>query len=329
MEPMHSAQSEANTGSPVARGEAPGIGSGPCSFAPDADLLARSHSLEEVASLLWIGNAAQTEVLFQPENVIPAHKYEAILMRLEMESEPLSPLKSLITLLPIAAEDSRRARGEAPPPETAHDAARILRLMVSLVAGEVPEDIPLAEMLRRGWCPAEGGCTQLLQTALIVSIGQGEDPALQAVRAVRSAGTDLFGCVLAGLIALDGQRYRGQLRAVAGLIDTADGFAGVPRDTAAPLPGFGLPHAPEDPGAALVLALLAAHAGDDLAVLRLAQAIHSETGRPPALSFALVALTRSLKLPDNHALAILALARAIGWAGDALRPRPSHSEPLF
>jgi citrate synthase len=49
------------------------------------------------------------------------------------------------------------------------------------------------------------------------------------------------------------------------------------------------------------------------------------TGRRPSLDFALVALRRTLGLPDGAAFGLFALGRSVGWIAQALEQRDSGS----
>ncbi len=169
-----------------------------------------------------------------------------------------------------------------------------------------------------------------------------------AARCVASTGADLGACVTAGLAALSGTRHCGittaiealwdrsltvrRADAIARLVDASIegpeiGVGGVPGQG---VPGFGHPLYPDgDPrGVALLDALPRAHRNE-----RLIAAAFDRTGHRPSVDYALVALRRSLGLPQGHAYLVFALGRTAGWLAHAveqgrsdvlIRPRAAY-----
>jgi len=88
------------------------------------------------------------------------------------------------------------------------------------------------------------------------------------------------------------------------------------------IPGFGHPLYPKgDPRGRLSLQLISQNYPKS-ANLNLIQTIAERASEmlnvAPTIDYALVALTRTLNLPDGSALAIFAMGRTIGWIGHAI-----------
>jgi citrate synthase len=79
-----------------------------------------------------------------------------------------------------------------------------------------------------------------------------------------------------------------------------------------------------DPRATLLLAMLPKGKASAFAH-ELAAAAKSVTGEGPTLDFALVAVARSLKLPNGAALTLFAIGRTLGWIGHALEQYEANS----
>lgn len=287
--------------------------------------LAENTSVEDVATLLWTGNTEASKRLFAGH--VTAEKYEMMLLHLAMDGADLSLMETLQAFLPLAASDEPVAF-DLRPTIVAQTGARILRLMVSVAAGEGPEDVPLATMLQRGWCPEEPNAENLLRMALILCADHELNVSSFAARVVASAGSTPYAAVQAGLAAMQGIKHGGYTGRVEALL----------REIASPenvqemlvkrlqrgeqIPGFGHKLYPDgDPRARLLLQHIAAAYPASPAVV-LAQAtitsavdlIHEH----PALDLALVTLTNALHLPEGAALTLFALGRAIGWIGHAI-----------
>jgi citrate synthase len=108
----------------------------------------------------------------------------------------------------------------------------------------------------------------------------------------------------------------------------------------APIPGFGHPLYPDgDTRAATLLDMVreVMPGSPELAFAdRIAAATEDLIGRKPNIDFATVTLERALGLPDDSALALFLLGRAVGWVAHALeqaatgaliRPRARYTGP--
>jgi citrate synthase len=282
----------------------------------DADVLAQTAKLEDVARLLWACGDAR----FPPQRwVIP-------------EGQPLD--------LMFAALAHRVSRDAAMRGRAAVDlyieAASILDLMVDVVAGG-PGYGAIHQRLARAWnCRRKGA--DLIRKALVVLADHELNASTFAARVTASTGASLAAAVLAGLAALSGPLHGGMTARVGALIDRLGekGAAAAIEDMLAKgmaIPGFGHPLYPDgDPRARTLLADL------DLPkpFADAAAAMEAATGAKPTIDFALAALAVGLQLPPNAPFLIFAIARTTGWiahaieqhqTGRLIRPRARYIGP--
>ena len=146
--PEKLAQSALFWGAPVLDSELTLIADGQLYYRGyDVVQLARTETIERVASLLWTGNFDQASSLFN-NSYDALTQYETMLVHLEMDGAHPTPMQAMQFILPIAAADDLAAldmRTEA----AIKTGARVLRLLVSVVAGNVPNDVPLAVTLQQ------------------------------------------------------------------------------------------------------------------------------------------------------------------------------------
>jgi citrate synthase len=164
----------------------------------------------------------------------------------------------------------------------------------------------------------------LIRAALILCADHELNVSAFTARCVASAGASPYGVVIAGLAALEGTKHGGitmrveaQWDAVRRTRDLRGALAERLRRGES-IEGFGHPlYASGDPRAKLLLEMLPAsrHAAFARELVAAAGAL---VGESPNLDFALVALARSLGLPDGSALALFAIGRTIGWIGHAI-----------
>jgi citrate synthase len=299
----------------------------------DAVRLARENSVEQVAALIWTGDMANAERLFNWEQPITAKPYETMILHVEMDGASLSPIQELQTFLPAAGADDRSAY-DLRPATVATIGARMMRLMVSVAAGDVPENIPLPAMLQFGWCKEDEHALDLLNAALIVAADHELNASSFAARVVASAGSTPYAAVLAGLAALQGVKHGGYTERIKALFNEA-GSAKKIREVMASrlqrgesIPGFGHIIYPKgDPRGRVLLDMLGEHYPNspELAFTNAAiEAAQDLIGEAPTMDVALVALSRILNLPDGSALTLFALGRTIGWIGHAIEEYESN-----
>lgn len=293
----------------------------------DVATLAREHSAEEVAALIWTDDIAQAGRIFDLDVHISAQRYETMLLHMGMDGAELTPLQEFLTFLPSAATDDPAAY-DLRPEAVARTGARILRLMASVAAGDVPEDIPLAGMLQQGWCHKDENATQVLNTALIVTADHELNASSFAARVVASAGATPYASVMAGLSALQGVKHGGHTERVAALFNSLESPDAVQSELQARLrrgesiPGFGHKlYTEADPRATILHAALRKDYADK-AEFVLAEALieagQTLLGAFPTIDVLLVATSRILKLPRGSALTLFALGRTIGWIGQII-----------
>lgn len=288
----------------------------------DVRTLAAAATMEEVATLIW------GQRLTAPADAVP-----------EVPAG-LPFMERAHVLLGLAAAADRRSY-DLSPAGVARTGSRILRLIAS-AAGAVrgsPLD-PVHRRLAAGW-GLDGAAADLVRAALVVCADHEFNPSTFATRIVASTGATPYAVVQAGIAALSGPKHGGITLRVEALVDEIGG-----RDPATALnarlrrgddvPGFGHRLYPDnDPRAQILLSRLAAdpRAAQTLAIAEAARAL---TGLPPTIDFALVALHRTLDLPEGAALALFTIGRVIGWIGHAIeqyaspsvfRPRASYTGP--
>ena len=203
--------------------------------------------------------------------------------------------------------------------------------------GATPGTEPVHARLARGWRVEPA--TEVIRRVLVLVADHELNASAFAARVAASTGAPLAACLLAGLSTLYGPRHGTAAEAVAMLVDDAARLgakAAIARwiDHDRPLPGFGHMLYPNgDPRAAGLLADMVLE--DNVEELR--HAAHAATGSEPTIDFALVALTRSYRLPADAPIRLFALGRSVGWtahaieqiaSGKPIRPRARYEGQL-
>ena len=277
------------------------------------DLSARS-TVEEVAALIWTGDSGKAVELFAG---VPDHAPRI--------PGGLPPVETFQVLLPLAGA-ADPAAFDLRPEAVARTGARILRLMVSAVAGEVSAD--LAETLRRGLCPQDPGATALLSAALILCADHELPVSTFAARCVASSEATPYAVVAAGLAAMGGVRHGGQTELVEAFLREAEATGAARAAISGRLrrgetiPGFGHSLYPDgDPRGSELLRATASACPASPAVALSAEVAGEALeliGERPTVDFGLVTLARALGLPAGGPVALFALGRTIGWIGHAI-----------
>lgn len=293
----------------------------------DVTQLAQNHAVEDVATLIWTGTSDGANTLFDVAVHISAQKYETMLLHMEVDGIFLTPIQELQSFLPAAQADDPAAY-DLRPATVAATGARILRLMASIVAGDVPENLPIAVMLQQGWCPQDERAIHLFDAALILMGDHELNASSFTARVVASSGATPYAVVMAGLSSLQGIKHGGYVEQVSALFNeaqTPDQIHAVMRERLRrgdSIPGFGHKLYPDgDPRAKTLIDLLRRHYADSPemqfaeAALQAAKDLINDA---PSVDTALVILSRVLGLPKGSALALFALGRTIGWIGHAI-----------
>jgi len=303
----------------------------------DVLTLAVSHTLEQVAALLWAGDLEAP----LPEEPLPSPSPEwKALLRIAATLPPLEAFQLVILLL--AARDS--GAYDSQPASVQRIGLKIVRILAAAAVGLRPSRDETAEVLQRGWTTTSAGDRALLRAALVLYADNGINPSSFTARCVASAGSTPYALVLAGLAALQGTKHGGACERAEALLEEAGDAAGARRVVEARLrrgeaiPGFGHPLYPAgDPRGALLLQLVSEQHGrarDVGLASSLVHAVRDLTGLMPNVDFGVVTLCRALRLPPGSSLALLGIGRTIGWIAHGLeqyqearliRPRARYS----
>lgn len=285
---------------------------------------------EELSSLVWTQDATNAVELFDHRRHPSAAKFRQNLTDLGIDRSNLLSVPTFQIILPMAMADDPIAfdlREES----IALSGARILRLLTAVGAGDVAENISLAEMLQRGWQPQDEGSIRFFNMAFIICADHQLKLATFAARFAAALGTTPYSVVNAGITALSGPEQGGYTETVEVFLDevgTPDNAVAVigsrlRRSESHPVPGFHNPLYPAgDPRARLLLDALYEEYPDSPAII-LARSIQDSVyrlrGEHPKMEFALAVFRRHYGLPPSSTLGIFALGRIIGWIGHAIQ----------
>jgi citrate synthase len=299
----------------------------------DALRLSMSHTVEQVATLIWTGQLTGEAALFGAARAEVAERYQRIHpFHQRLVNLPL--LEQFQILLPLVAQEDVTAydlRQEA----VARTGARILHWLAVFTARATPTEGSIAQTLQHAWAPHDPQAASLLEAALIICADHELNPTTFTARCVASAGAPPYAVVLAGLAAWQGVRYgAGYLERIETLLREIGSPPNV-RPTLAQylkrgdcIPGFGHDLYPDgDPRGSLLLQLLATDypASPVVAVVEsLVEATRDLLGEAPALEVGIVALAQALHFPKGGASALFALGRTIGWIGHAIEEYQAH-----
>lgn len=305
----------------------------------DVVTLATSCRIEQVAALLWTGEDDQP---FPGEDDEHVPSSWSSLMRL---ASALPPLEAFQLFLPVVAAADPAAY-DLQPDSVRRTGARILRLLAAIAAGTKPTDAPIGDVLRRGWSLKGGDASVLLEAALTLYAENGLNPSSFTARCVASAGASPYAVVSAGLAALQGAKHGGASERAGTLFEEARSPESARQAIAArlrrgeSLPGFGHPLYPDgDPRGAVLMDLLVERrpkAPEVVLAQTLVETVAEVTGQRPNVDFGVVTLCRALRLPPSAPLALLGVARTVGWIAHALeqyqegrviRPRAQYAGP--
>ena len=315
----------------------------------DALALATTHTVEQVASLIWTGDFAAEQALFSHT---PAESVLALYQKMQSHLNGLTPLEAFQVCLPLAALDDIAAY-DLRPEAVAQTGARLLQLLAMVAAGGCYSAQGIAHTVQQGWVPGDERAAALLSAALVLCADQELNVTTFTARCVASAGSTPYAVVCSGLSALQGVKHAGQTERIEAFLREAEASANVRSSMTSllkrgePIPGFGevVPgfgsvfYPAGDPRGNLLLELTARAYPQSPAVL-LAQRVTEETqtllGEHPTIFFGLVTLARALNLPPGGAIALFALGRTIGWIGHSIeqyqanqviRPRARYIGP--
>jgi citrate synthase len=281
----------------------------------DALDLARSRSIQEVASLIWTGR-------FDAGFHTPAAPRMA--ERREQDDLPFVA-RAQSRLAAAAARDPRAFDLRAT--STAQCGWHMLQLLTAIATRSRAVAPTIDRALGRAWKVNASGI-DVLRAALILCADHELNVSSFTARCVASAGSNPYAVVVAGLSALEGTRHGGASARVEAMLDSARRTT-QPRTIVnarlrrgEPIDGFGHPlYRRGDPRAIMLIEMLReryARSPELMFVLGFRDAAASAVHEEPNLDFALAAVSRVLKLPLGSPLTIFALGRTIGWIGHAI-----------
>lgn len=296
----------------------------------DASELARTHSLEEVAALIWTGSF-EADVFDTPLHVVAGTR----------DGTSLPFINRAQSVLPLVAARDPLAF-DLRPRNVAQTGWRIVNLLTSVAAESQELEATVEETLARAWSVKAKQAPDVIRAALIACADHELNVSAFTARCVASAASNPYAVVLAGLAALEGTKHGGATARVAALWDELrrakdlGGALGERLRRGEPIDGFGHPLYPDgDPRATLLLEMLPK--SKELTFARaLAEAATNVIGEQPTVDFALVAVERALALPRGAALTLFAIGRTIGWIAHAIeqyghdamiRPRAKYVGP--
>src|SRR5437762_1043709 len=279
----------------------------------DAVELARTRSVEEVASLIWTG-ALNIDFSDTPLHVISGNRGGDAL---PFVARAQSVLAVVAARDPLAFDLRPRA--------VALTGWRILNLLTSVAAETRDLEPTIEATLVRAW---NTKAPELVRAALILIADHELNVSSFTARCVASAGSNPYAVVIAGLSALEGTKHGGASIRMESMLETLRRTRNLDAALAERMrrgertEGFGHPlYRDGDPRAIALMAMIEERyrKSPELAFAKqLAASAESLLGEKPNVDFALATLARVLKLPKGAPLTLFALGRTIGWIGHAI-----------
>ncbi|HWE47720.1 MAG TPA: citrate synthase [Caulobacteraceae bacterium] len=268
----------------------------------DAVKLAETATLEQGARILWEGEE---------------DPFAELKPRIDVNF-PGGPRARAFAALSRRAEEDAATSGRSPR-SLRREAASVLNELVDAISGGGPR-LYLHQRLSRVWKLSEKD-SQTVRKALVLAMDSELNAPTLATRMAASTGAALSACCLAGLSALSGPLYAGQLAQVYAYV--AESRRGADARSAArqrlalglEIPGFGHPLFPDGDPRAKALIATAGLPEDLLDIVRVGEGL---TGQAPNFDMALALISRHLDLPRDGALAIYVVGRLAGWLAHAL-----------
>ncbi len=286
--------------------------------------LARTGTIEQVASLLWTGDMSQAAELFAAQPTPLAH--------LGSLAHDLPPIRRMMAALALADD---LGGYDLRPEAVARTGARILTLLAASATMQPEGNIGTAAHLCRTWQSDASGIERLIDAALILCADHELNVSAFTARIVASAEANPYAVVIAGLAALQGFRHGGntaRVEAYLNEVGTPERIASVTAERlrrGERIPGFRHSLYPNgDPRAGTLLALLRETypgAPEVAFVEAVGEQVAALIGQQPNVDFALAALARAAHLPAGAPLTLFALGRAVGWIGHAIEQYASET----
>lgn len=306
----------------------------------DAIELAQHKCLEEVAALLWTGDASRAGELFTGESASLPSKAAELFRR----NPGAGPIERCQVALALAASSDPSAH-DLRPAAVAKTGVKILRLVFSSVVGSVTSS-PLDTALVRAWTPTRRSAAPVLRAALILCADHELNVSAFTARCIASARATPYEVVIGAMAAFRGVQHGGASEEVETLFNEAENVRDCRHVISSRLrslgyvPGFGHRLYPEgDPRAQELISLLRFHGNQTeiASARRLIYAADRVTGERPNLDFGLTMAARALQLPSHAPMVLFALGRTVGWVAHAIeqyaddqliRPRAHYVGPV-
>jgi citrate synthase len=296
----------------------------------DAVRLSDTATLEEIAQLLWLDEAASAFAgASGAARSADAMAASGLIERCQIRLTALGDED-------LPAIDLTRTR-------VIRTGRRILSELTGCVAPTLASPEPIHRRLAAAWRLDEAG-SDLLRRCLVLLADHELNPSTFVARCVASTGATPYAVVAAALSALSGRLHGGETERAEGLLrelfEGNDPMAVMAGRLARGerLPGFGQPLYPEgDPRAVAILTALAQAAPEAYALVDKAGEIGLRlVGRHPNVDFALAGAAIGLELPRSSALGMFIIGRLVGWiahaieqyeSGVLIRPRARYLGP--
>ena len=307
----------------------------------DATELALTREVEEVVSLIWLGDLSHASALFG--------RSLARASRIPAAVKPhLASARQLFQAALIFAEADDPAAYNFTCPTVAHTGARVLELLVSTATGRASRRGSLAVRLQQAWVPDKAAAIRLINAALIFNANNELSASAFTARCVASAGATLYAVALAAFGAVQGSRTGGQAERVEGFYDevrkTRDARAVIAGRLrrGERIPGFGHPLFPRGDARARLLLEMTFETYPRSPATAIVQSMIREVEAMapelhPNMYFARVALAKVLGLSADASSWLSVLGNSIAWIGHAIeeyqlgriiRPRARYTGPL-
>ena len=289
--------------------------------------LARTHSFEAVAELLWTGVLPRTRPRFASAITVDP-RTRRLRAALSREHGSLDALGLVLALAP-----------EAGPCESESAAALVRHLASSLALARdeklrgrsfAAESVAEALLIALGGS-ADPASLRAVNEALIVCADHELNPSSFAARVAASVGASLPRCTLAALATFSGPLHGGACgrieQFVQQLARPEDAIRAVSDQlrSGGSVPGFGHVLYPAgDPRARPLLERarrLAPEASSVRTIMALIDAVALADGEYPTVDCGLVALCSALSLPSGAASCLFAIGRSAGWMAHAFEQR--------
>ena len=282
----------------------------------DVAELARTRSIEAVASLIWTGSF---------ESDIAATDLHVVAGGRSIEGLPfITRAQSMLPL--VAARDPLAL--DLRPRSVAQTGWRIVNLITSVATESAELEESIDETLRKHWAAKVPHAGELLRAALILCADHELNVSSFTARCVASSGANPYSVVVAGLAAIEGPKHGGMSARVETMFEELRRARDLKRALADRLRrgemvyGFGHRlYEQGDPRANVLFDLLQKHFAKSAELKLAKEIVKAAEGliqEKPTIDFALVALARALKLPSGAALTLFAIGRSIGWIGHAI-----------